>query len=58
MQQDGPVSREEIDKTYDKLFLVADQFLKELHQRQEQQRTEEEEAAKLKKLREEQVRWW
>ncbi len=53
--QDGPVSRDEIEKTYGELFHLAEEFLKELQQRQEQQRIEEEEAAKLKKLREEQA---
>ena len=40
---------------YDDLFQQTEEFLVELHSRQEKQRIEEEESAKLKKLREEEV---
>ena len=53
--QSTVVPRAEIDRAYDSLFHEAESFLTELRSRQEQQRIEEEEAAKLKKLREEQV---
>lgn len=48
-------SRAEIETAYDDLFNQTEQFMTELCSRQEQQRIEEHEAAKLKKLKEEQV---
>ena len=41
---------------YSDLFKQMEDFIVELHSRQEQQRVEEEEAAQMKKLREEQAR--
>ena len=45
----------EIDAAYNDLFHETEKFMTELCSRREQQRMEEEEAAKLKKLRQEQV---
>ena len=55
LQEVAP-SRAEIDTAYDTLFHQLEDFTAELLSRQEQQRIEEEEAAKLKKLRAEQVK--
>lgn len=49
------IPRAEIDQAYDSLFHEVEEFLTELRSRQEQQRIEEEEEAKLRKLREEQA---
>ena len=49
------ISQAEVDKVYNELFREMEAFLTELNSRQEQQRIEEEEAAKLKKLKKEQV---
>ena len=53
--QSSTLSRSEINQVHDELFRGVEDFLTELQARQEQQRIEEEEAAKMKKLREEQV---
>ena len=53
--QTSAVSRSEINQVHNELFHGVEDFLTELQARQEQQRIEEEEAAKMKKLREEQV---
>ena len=53
--QGGVISRAEIDKVHSDLIQSVEEFLLELMSRQEQQRIEEEEAAKLKKYRQEQV---
>ena len=56
--QTSAVSRSEINQVHDELFQGVEDFLTELQARQEQQSIEEEEAAKMKKLREEQVGGW
>ena len=50
------ISRAEIDKVHNDLVQSTEQLLVALKARQEQQRIEEEEAERLRKLREEQVR--
>ncbi len=50
------LSRSDIDKMYDELFKQTEGFITELHSRQEQQKVEEEEAARMKKLRQGQVK--
>ena len=52
------MSRAEIDVVYSGLFSQTEEFMTELCSRREQQRIEEEEAAKLKKLKEERVRYY
>ena len=53
--QASAVSRSEISRVHTELLQGVEDFLVELQARQEQQRIEEEEAAKMKKIREEQV---
>lgn len=53
--QSTVILRAEIDRDYNHLFHETEEFLTELHSRQEQQRMQEEEASKLKKLREEEA---
>ena len=55
LMQTSAVSRSEISKVHTELLQGVEDFLIELQARQEQQRIEEEEAARLKKIREEQV---
>ena len=50
------LSQKGIEEAHERLVLTTEEFLKELKSRQEQQRIEEEEMEKLKKIREEQVR--
>ena len=50
------MSQSAIDQAYNDLLQQTEQFLMELQSRQEQQRVEEEEAEKLRKIKEEQVR--
>ncbi len=50
------VTRAEVDKAHNDLLQSVEDFLQELKSRQEQQRVEEEEAAKIKKLKQQQVR--
>lgn len=50
------VSQAAIDQAYDELLQQTEKFLVELQSRQEQQRIEEEEAEKMRKIKEEQVR--
>lgn len=49
------VSQAEIDKGYNELLNSTEEFLNELKSRQEQQRIEEEEAEKMRKIKAEQV---
>ena len=49
------VPQAEIDKGYNGLLNSTEEFLNELKSRQEQQRIEEEEADKMRKIKEEQV---
>lgn len=50
------VSQSAIDQAYNDLLQQTEQFLLELQSRQEQQRIEEEEAERMRKVKEEQVR--
>ena len=50
------ISQAAIDQAYNGLLQQTEQFLLELQSRQEQQRIEEEEAEKMRKIKEEQVR--
>ena len=50
------MSEAEISGAYKELMNRIEEFLNELRSRQEQQRIEEEEAAMMRKLKEEQVR--
>ena len=50
------MSEAEISSAYKELMNRIEDFLNELKSRQEQQRIEEEEAAKMRKIKEEQVR--
>ena len=50
------VSQAAIYQAYDELLQQTEKFLVELQSRQEQQRIEEEEAEKMRKIKEEQVR--
>ncbi len=54
--QTSVVSRAEIDKAHNGLLTSVEEFLQELKSRHEQQRVEEEEAARVRKLRQDQVR--
>ena len=54
--QGSVMSQSAIDQAYNDLLQQTEQFLMELQSRQEQQRVEEEEAEKLRKIKEEQVR--
>ena len=49
-------SQAAIDLAYNTLLKQTEEFLVELHSRHEQQRVEEEEAEKMRKIKEEQVR--
>lgn len=50
------VTQATIDGEYNKLLQQTEEFLVELQSRHEQQRVEEEEAEKMRKIKEEQVR--
>ena len=50
------MSEAEISSAYKELMNGIEEFLNELRSRQEQQRIEEEEAAMMRKIKEEQVR--
>ena len=56
LPQGSVVSQAAIDQAYDELLQQTEKFLVELQSRQEQQRIEEEEAEKMRKIKEEQVR--
>lgn len=57
--QTSLIPEAEMKKTHSGLAKAMEDFLVELKSRQEQQRVEDEEAAKMKKIREEQVlQWW
>ena len=54
--QGSVVSQSVIDQAYNELLRQTEEFLVELHSRQEQQRIEEEEAEKMRKIKEGQVK--
>ena len=53
--QGSVISQSTIDQAYNELLRQTEEFLVELKSRQEQQRVEEEEAEKMRKIKEEQV---
>ncbi len=54
--QNGVVSAADINATYKALASSTEEFLRELNDRQEEQRIEEEKAEKMRKIKAEQVR--
>ncbi len=54
--QNGVVSAADINATYKALASSTEEFLRELNNRQEQQRIEEEKEEKMRKIKAEQVR--